>query len=280
MPTLDLDGRTLYYEEHGSGEPLLCITGVAADTLAWTLQLPAFAERHRTIVFDNRDVGQSSEHDEHYEIADMAEDALALADALSLERFHVLGVSMGGAIAQELTLAAPDRVRTLTLAVSFAGGSRYARALAESWGSRMMALSREKRVDEMLLLTLSEGFFEAEGAVDFVRRMVLQNPNPQSPEAFRRQLGASSRHDARDRLADLALPVHVIGAEHDILIPVWKSAELAELIPGARLTVVERAPHGLQLERAQEFNELVLDFIAEHSPAEAGEGGRRVSGGG
>ena len=264
MASLDLDGRTLYHEEHGSGEPLLCIMGLAADTLAWTLQLPAFSQRHRTIVFDNRDVGQSSHMDADYDISDMADDALALADALSLESFHLLGVSMGGAMAQEIALSVPDRVRTLTLAVTFAGGGAYARALAENWGARAMSLTREERVDELLLLTLSEGFFETLGAVDFVRRMALQNPYPQPPEAFRRQLLASSRHEARDRLGALAMPVHVIGAEHDILIPVWKSAEVAKLIPGAKLTVIERAPHGMQLERAQEFNEIVLDFISEH----------------
>ena len=264
MPTLALDGRTIYYEEHGSGEPLLCVMGLAADTLSWTLQLPAFAQRHRTVVFDNRDVGQSSQMEGGYEVADMAEDALALADALELDRFHLLGVSMGGAIAQEVALSVPERVRTLTLAVTFAGGGNYARALAGHWGSRAQKLTREERIDELLLLTLSEGFYETDGAVDFVRRMVLQNPNPQPAEAFRRQLEASSRHDARERLGALEMPVHVIGAEHDILIPVWKSVEVAELIPGAKLSVVERAPHGLQLERAQEFNELVLAFIAEH----------------
>jgi len=265
MATLDLDGRTIYYEEHGSGDPLLCVMGLATDTVGWTLQLPAFAERHRTIVFDNRDVGRSSYVEGPYEIADMADDALAVADSLSLESFHLLGVSMGGAVAQEVALSVPERVRTLTLAVTFAGGSNYARALADHWGTRATKLSREERVDELLLLTLSEGFYEVQGAVDFVRNMALQNPNPQPPEAFGRQLEASSRHDARGRLGALTMPVHVIGAEHDILVPVWKSVEVAELIPEAKLTVVERAAHGLQLERAQEFNEIVLGFIAERS---------------
>ncbi|MGI9080981.1 MAG: alpha/beta fold hydrolase [Thermoleophilaceae bacterium] len=267
MATIDLDGRTLYYEEHGCGEPLLCVMGLAADTLAWTLQVPEFSQRHRMVVFDNRDVGQSSEVEGEYEIADLARDALAVADALSLESFHLLGVSMGGAIAQEIAFAVPERVRTLSLAVTFASGGAYARALAGHWGTRVMKLTREERIDELLLLTLSEGFFETEGAVDFVRRMMLQNPNPQSPEAFGRQLAASGRHEARGRLGSLTMPVHVIGAEHDILIPVWKSVEVAELIPGAKLSVIERAPHGMQLERAQEFNATVLDFVAAHEPA-------------
>ncbi|MDQ4049564.1 MAG: alpha/beta hydrolase [Actinomycetota bacterium] len=267
MPTIDLRGRTIYYEDHGDGEPLLGVMGLAADTLSWTLQVPAFSERHRTVVFDNRDVGRSSYVEDEYEVTDLAQDALALADALGLDRFHLVGVSMGGAVAQELALTSPERVRTLTLAVTFAAGGAYARALAERWGSRVRKLTREEHLDELLLLTLSEGFFENAEAVDFVRTVALQNPNPQTPEAFGRQLRASSRHRARDRLAALGMPVHVIGAEHDILIPIWKSREVAGLVPGARLTVIEGAPHGLQLERAPEFNEAVLDFIAEHETA-------------
>ena len=269
MPTAEVNGQTLYYEIHGAGEPLLCVMGLSADTLAWLLQLPAFSASHRTIVFDNRDVGQSSLAAGPYEIADMARDALALADALELDSFHLLGVSMGGAIAQEMALAAPERVRTLTLAVTFPAGGAWARKLAEVWGERVRSMSRESRVDELMLLTFSEAFFEnAEGA-DFVRGMMLQNPNPQPAEAFIRQLDACGRHDTRERLPSLRIPTHVIGAEYDILVPLWKSRELAELIPGAELTVLERRPHGVNVEGADEFNRAVLDFIAERAAAPA-----------
>jgi 3-oxoadipate enol-lactonase len=269
MPTIEAGGQTLYYEVHGDGEPLLCIMGLSADTLAWTLQVPAFSARHRTVVFDNRDVGRSSLAEGDYEIADMAGDTLALADALELDSFHLLGVSMGGAIAQEMALAAPERVRTLTLAVTFAAGGAWARTLCDVWGARVQRMSREERIDELLLLTLSEAFFENAEGVAMLRDLMLQNPHPQPPEAFARQLAASSRHDAGARLGSLAMPVHVIGAEHDILVPVWKSAELAELIPDAKLTVIEACPHGLNVERAEEFNRAVLDFIAERAAAPA-----------
>ena len=133
-----------------------------------------------------------------------------------------------------------------------------------------------------MLYTLSEAFFENEEAVEFTRTMMLSDPNPQPPEAFARQLEASRRHDARDRLGTLDMPVHVIGCEYDILVPIWKQQELVDLIPDAKLTVVDRCPHGANLERAPEFNQHVLDFIAEHAaapsdgraPAPAGAGGR------
>jgi 3-oxoadipate enol-lactonase len=261
MPTVEVGGQTLYYEVHGEGEPLVCVMGLATDLVAWTLQVPAFSAAHRTIVFDNRDVGRSSRAEGPYELADMARDTVALADALELDSFHLLGYSMGGAIAQEVACQAPERIRTLTLAVTFASGGAWARSLSDTWGARVRVISREQHIDELLLLNHSEEFFENAEAVAYMRGLMLDNPHPQEPEAFARQLAASSRHDARDRLRSLALPTHAIGAEHDILVPVWKTKELAELIPNAKLTVIERAPHGALIEQAERFNNAVLDFI-------------------
>ena len=269
MPTIQANGQTLYYEVHGEGEPLLLVMGLAADTMAWAMQVPAFSAHYRTIIFDNRDVGQSSMAAGPYEITDMAQDTLALADALELESFHLVGVSMGGAIAQEVALATPDRVRTLTLAMTWPRGGAWAAKLSELWSARVEHMSREERVDELMLLTLSEDFFENADGVAWLRDVMLQNPHPQSADAFARQLDASSRQDTRERLGRLAMPTHVIGAEHDILVPVWKSRELAELIPGAQLSVIDAGPHGANLERAEEFNRLVLDFLDQSRASSA-----------
>lgn len=266
MPHADSNGQRLYYEVHGEGEPLLCIHGLSVDTLGWALQVGAWSEQYQTVIFDNRDVGQSSRAEGEYEIADMAADALALADTLGLKRFHLLGLSMGGTIAQELTLAAPERVQSLTLCVTFGGGGAWGRAQGESWSQRVGTMSREERVEELMLLCFSEAFYESPDQVTFLRQALLANPHPQEAEAFGRQLRATSRHEARDRLGALALPVHVIGAEHDLLVPVWKSRELARLIPGARLTLLEGAPHGVNIERAMDFNAAVMDFLAASAP--------------
>jgi 3-oxoadipate enol-lactonase len=266
MPIAEVNGQSIYYDVHGDGEPLLCVMGLAADTLSWALNVPGFAERHRTVVFDNRDVGQSSMAAGPYELADMAHDALGLADELELDSFHLLGVSMGGAIAQQLALAAPERVRTLTLAVTFARGGAYGSELSRVWGARRRAISHEQHVDELMLLCFSRELYENADFIGYIRQMMLSNPHPQPPDAFARQLAAASSHDTTDRLGSLSMPVHVIGAEYDILVPVWESHELAALIPGAKLSVMQGAAHGLQTERAQEFNQLVLDFIAEQAP--------------
>jgi 3-oxoadipate enol-lactonase len=263
MAIAEVNGQRLYYEVHGDGEPLLCVHGLACDTLAWIPQVQTFAAAHRTVIFDNRDVGQSSMAEGDYEIADMARDALALADELELDSFHLLGISMGGAIAQEIATQAPERVRTLTLAVTFPAGGPYARRLAEVWSARVRQISREQHIDELMLMNHSEAFYEHPEMVEFMRTAILNNPHPQPPEAFGRQLAACGRHETRERLGSLTTPTHVIGGEYDILVPVWKSREIASLIPGAKLTILPQAPHGLPLERAEEFNAAVLEFLRE-----------------
>src|SRR4051794_18665652 len=218
MPHAELNGKTIHYDVHGDGEPLLCIHGLGVDKAGWALQVGPWSEQYKVVVFDNRDVGQSSYVDEEYGPEDMAEDAIALADHLELETFHLLGISLGGMISQHLALGHPERVRTLTLCVSQPGSGAYGRLRGPILGSTMRNLSREERIDQLMLLCYTEAFFENQPAVDFLRNALLQHPYPQDPDGFVRQAVAGGRHDVRDRLGELSMPVHVIGAARDILI--------------------------------------------------------------
>jgi pimeloyl-ACP methyl ester carboxylesterase len=94
-----------------------------------------------------------------------------------------------------------------------------------------------------------------------MRTALLENPYPQPPEAFARQALAGAHHDVRDRLGELTMPVHVIAAERDLMIPVWKSRELASLIPGSKLTIIEGQGHGVMWEAAEKFNAAVIEFV-------------------
>jgi pimeloyl-ACP methyl ester carboxylesterase len=268
MPHADLNGFQIHYDVHGEGDPLLCVHGLGCDRRAWALQIEPFSQQFKTVVFDNRDVGQSSLATADYTTADMAGDVLALADHLELETFHLLGISLGGMVSQQVALAAPERVRTLTLAVTHGGVQRAGRLRGHLLGSYAHHLPLEDRVDNLLYLCYTEAFFENEQMYEFMRNALLENPYPQPPEAFARQAAAGSLHDVRDRLGELSMPVHVIGAEMDLMIPIWKSRELARLIPGAKLTEIERQGHGVMWEGAEEFNKLVTEFVAS-TPTEA-----------
>ena len=260
MPTVEANGLRLHYEVEGEGEPLLCVMGLGADHSAWALNVSTWAKTHRVVVFDNRDVGQSSYVDEQYEVTDMAADALALADALELDSFHLVGLSLGGAISQELALAAPERVRTLSLAVTYGGNGGWGRQRAKVFRRIFEGdLTREERVDFLMALVYSDIVFDREGFHEAARTAMLEHPHPQSNEAFIRQLEASARHEARDRLGELSMPVQVIGAKRDVMVPSHRSDELAALIPDAKLTVLD-CGHACNVERAQKFNALVRDF--------------------
>ena len=269
MPTAAVNGQTIYYEVHGEGEPLLCVMGLAADTLSWALNVPGFAERHQTIVFDNRDVGQSSMADAPYELSDMATDRSHSRTSWSSTR----------STCSASRWAAPSRSRSRSPRPSASArshsrsptpaGAPTAASWPRVWSARRQAISHEQHIDELMLQILSEELYENADFIAYVRQMMLSNPHPQPPDAFARQIEAASHHDGRELLPGLSMPVHVIGAAHDILVPVWKSQEIAGLIPGAKLSVVPAAPHGVQLERAEEFNRLVLDFIAEQAAVTA-----------
>jgi 3-oxoadipate enol-lactonase len=261
MPHADLNGFDIHYDVHGEGEPLICVHGLACDRRAWVLQIGPFQERFKAVFFDNRDVGQSSLATDDYSTADMAQDVLALADHLELDTFHLLGVSLGGMVSQQVALAAPERVRTLTLAVTHGGVQRAGRLRGRLLGSYARHLPLEDRVDNLLYLCYTEAFFENEQAFEFMRNALLENPYPQPAEAFARQAAAGAHHDLRDRLGELEMPVHVIGASRDLMIPVWKSEELAALIPGAKLTIIEGQGHGVLWEAADRFNAAVTEFL-------------------
>jgi pimeloyl-ACP methyl ester carboxylesterase len=268
VPIAEVNGQRLYYEVHGEGEPLLAVMGLGGDHTAWLLQIPEWSKTHRLVVFDNRDVGQSSQASEPYEVRDMAADALALADELELGSFHLVGVSLGGAIAQEVALAAPERVRTLTLAVTYGATGGYGAQRSKVLGAMVRRMNREEFTELLMMLVYSERLFDHPQFVEAARKAMLENPHPQPTEAWIRQLEASGRHSALDRVGSLSMPVHVIGARRDIMVPPFRSEDLAAAIPGSKLTIID-AGHLANVEAAEEFNEVVLGFIAEHAAAPA-----------
>jgi 3-oxoadipate enol-lactonase len=267
---VDIDAGRLYFEQHGQGDPLLCVQGLGLDVSGWRAQIPAWSARYQLTIFDNRDTGRSFYATEPYDMRMLAADALALADKFGLERFHLLGYSMGGGIAQEMALAQPEQVRSLTLTASYGGNGRWGRTRNHLAVKASAHQSDAQLALELMCLTLSEHTFEEMGSeIEAMARIVLSYPHRQRREGYERQLLADAGHETRDRLGALSMPVHVIGAERDVFVPIWKSQELAELIPGARLSVVAGAAHAVGLERTAEYNALVLDFLSEVSAAES-----------
>jgi 3-oxoadipate enol-lactonase len=132
MPYIQNQGANIYWDEQGSGEPLLLLMGLGYPLDMWYRTRPVLATRYRTIAVDNRGIGRSDMPPGPYPISLMASDALAVLNALGVESFHVYGISMGGMIAQELTLQHPARVRSLILGCTAAGGRTAIQASRKS----------------------------------------------------------------------------------------------------------------------------------------------------
>lgn len=122
MPKAKVGDIQIFYEQYGEGPPLIMILGLGQDTATWGFQIPEFSKHFRLILLDNRDSGRSSHCSETYTTETMAMDVLGLMDHLEIERTHLLGTSMGGMIAQQVALMAPERVISLILASTTSWG--------------------------------------------------------------------------------------------------------------------------------------------------------------
>lgn len=241
---------------------MLLINGLGSDHLEWLFQVPAFEPHFQVVVFDNFGTGKSDVPPGPYTTARMADDAVALLETLGIRRAHVLGVSLGGMIAQEVALRHPGRVDRLVLACTAPGGSLSIRpseaAMAVFQGAGRGNPEAEMR--RMMPYLYSDAYISErpEEIDDFIRRRL---ENRTAPEGYVAQLSAAVTHDAADRLGRIGARTLVITGDADRLVPPENSLRIAERIPGATLVVLPGAPHRLFAENADAFNREVLAFL-------------------
>jgi len=268
MPAVRVGDINIYYEDFGKGEPLLLIAGWGTDLSCWLPQIPEFSTKYRVIAFDNRGAGRTDAPDEPYSFRMMADDAVGLLDALGIGKAHILGMSMGGCIAQEIAIEHPERTRSLILAATTAapGASPMLMNTLTAWTAAMKEGVSPKTMARMQLpyVVTSKFFDQPEMVALFVDAMAA---NPCQPRAYacQRQTEASAAQDTRARLKRIAAPTLVLAGREDIMLPVRHSEQLAALIPGAKLVVLEGGAHGFSLEIADKFNRAVLEFLGQNT---------------
>ncbi len=266
MPTVQVNGLDIFYSDVGSGPPIVWLQGLGAEHTAWAAQLARFGASYRCIAPDNRDVGRSARCARPYTLADVASDVAGLLRALDAGPAHVVGLSLGGAVAQRLALDHPDLVRSLCLVSTFARQGARQRELLLAWReiyARVDLVTFYRQANTWLF---SDRFFERPRNVENVLRYVAENPHAQEPAAFARQIDAALRHDTLDELPTLRVPALVVSGEADALAPPHLAREVAGAIPGARLEILPGAPHSLNLERQIEFNRLLGAFLERVGP--------------
>ena len=259
----------LHYVQRGDGEPLLLIQGMSGTHLSWGEPFLAELERDFALTaYDHRGIGKSGRVTDPFSIADLAADAARLLDRLELESAHVLGISMGGMVAQQLALRHPDRLRTLTLGCTYAGGEGSALTdpsvfgrLSESWQSG----DRDRILRAGWEINVSPRFAADEEAFRAFRAAALELPV--SMKVIMAQLQAIAVHNTFDRLGELTVPTLVIHGDQDQMLGVANGRAIAAKIPDAKLEVLPEVGHLFWVEEPRYSAQLIREHALTAAPS-------------
>jgi 3-oxoadipate enol-lactonase len=268
VSTATVNGIRLYHEIHGdSGEPLVLVHGYTGDITDWRYQIPEFSRTQRVLIMDLRGHGRSevSKDRSSYTVEQMASDVEALIDHVGLERYHLLGHSMGGAIVQEIALRGPQRLLSLTLHdTSFKFGLMADPAVEEWWKTRM-ALAEAGEMAKLAELpppAPPPPHMPAERLEETKVRL-----SKMSPDAFiGAWQGLMSWQGTKARAGAISTPTLIIYGDLDAPVLIQGSVRLAEMIPNARVEVIPETAHSPQWERPELFNQA----LRRHLEANAG----------
>jgi pimeloyl-ACP methyl ester carboxylesterase len=264
MAMLPVEGTELHYERRGAGEPLLLVQGMTGHSLHWGEPFLSALERDfELVLYDHRGVGRSAPFDAPFTIADLAADAAELLEALEIERAHVLGISMGGMVAQELALTAPERVETLTLGCTYSGGegSRFTDdAIVQDIAAAILSGDAERKIRTGWSYNVSPAYAAGEGNLERFTEVAELYPVPLAIVIA--QVQAILAHDTSARLAQIVAPTLVVHGSEDQLLPVTNGELIAGRIPGARLELLEGVGHLFFWEQPERAAQLIAEHVA------------------
>lgn len=259
MPTLPIRDTQLYYESAGAGQPILFIHGLGSSTRDWQLQLDHFSSRYHMVTMDVRGHGRSAKPPGPYSVPQFAADVIALIHTLELERPHIVGISMGGMIALQIAIDAPDLPRSLTVVNS------PAELVFESLKDHFVLAQRKlivqllgmRRMGEFLARRL---FLKPEE--EEIRRIFAERWAENDKRAYLDALDGLVGWSVTGRVGEIQCPVLVVAADHDYT-PVSAKAAYVAQIPQAELVVMPDSRHATPVEHPQAFNRVLAEFLAK-----------------
>jgi pimeloyl-ACP methyl ester carboxylesterase len=262
MPLAKLDGININYKVEGQGEPLVMIMGFTANRSNWMPQIPLFKKYYRVITFDNRGVGKSDKPPGPYSTRMMADDTAKLMDLLEIEKAHIVGLSMGGMIAQELAINYPQRVMKLVLASTYARQDETSGDTLEQ--AKFLQLTPEKKVGAMVSLAFNKPFYRF--TFGLLARVQTMFTGASGRAGIAAQSEACLKHNTLERLSSITAPTLVIVGTGDRIIKPVSSEVIAGKIPDAKLVKVQGGSHYFSFEMRKVFNREVLNFLKSDTP--------------
>lgn len=262
MATLERDGAHVWWDERGSGTPVLLVQGLGYPSDMFHRLLPELARHHRLLLLDNRGVGRTGVPRGPYTVETLAADAAAVVEAAGEDSAHVVGVSMGGVVAQELALSRPQLVRSLVLGCTHPGGtdSVFSDEVRAFLGGR----------SDMTPDEAAEASVPFVYAADTPRALIdedlaVRRALPTRPEGYTAQLtGTMTYQGSLARLPQLQMPVLLVHGTADRLVPVENTHRLASALPGARVELLQGAGHIFWTDRRDEALRLLQDWLTTH----------------
>mgnify|MGYP001546037283 FL=1 len=269
MPYTKNNDVKIYFEAHGKGEPLVLIQGLGGTTRSWESQIRAFAKQYQVILIDNRGAGQSDKPDAEYSIELFAQDIKCVLDQLEITNANLLGISMGGFIAQSFYKQYPQMVKSLILACTGVGLKDPNHQMFSEELHKIMYSERNEQNHLHLVDVMHEHFFhpsfrEKNATFMQVLSSVIK-ADIQPYHSYKRQIQACYAEDGLSKhLSQINVPTLIIHAQDDLVVPIKNGLFLASNIPNAKLSIIPEAGHMLFIEKSEKFNSEVLLFLEEH----------------
>ena len=270
MPSIKVNDINMEYEIHGEGFPLVMIMGLGGSLEWWGAPLIEELSKHyKTVIFDNRGVGKTDKPEITYTIKMFADDTIGLMNALKIERAHVLGISMGGMIAQELVLDYPERVEKLVLCSTAASMGRILRFLARImiWVIKGKMKTPEKTRDMFIPQLFTKEFIKENwDKIEEAKQTIFKSIA--TYDEFKRQLKATTKFDSRKRLKNIDKPVLIMHGKKDSMITYKASLKIAQLIPYPKLALFDNSAHAIFTQEPEKVITTLLEFLAETESSE------------
>jgi len=262
MPKIRVQDIEVNYQEEGTGFPLVLVHGLNGDLTGWALVMPEFAKHYRTVALDVRGHGGTGKPDQPYSIKGFAEDLFEFLRKKQIPKAHLLGLSMGGAIAQQFALDHPEMIRSLVLVSTFSYIDDHARRALEGLKKNLAQGGYPAFFDEVLKLAFTPDYIAANpGPIAELREKRIQS---NSPVAIGRATDACTAFDLKDQIFRITLPTLVVSGREDVFTSVHLVEQIHRSIRGSEWKILEGVGHALYIEKAPALSQTVLEFLNRH----------------
>jgi len=264
MPYMNINDIDLYYETRGAGAPLMLIAGLASDSQSWSTISGELSKKLLLIMPDNRGVGRTRPQDVETSVQRIADDCVALIRHLELKSVNLLGHSMGGFVAMDIAIRYPEIVGKLLICGTAASSSKRNASLLFNWAACLEAgMTPRIFFRDVFCWLFTPAFFEDEEFVNVAVQFAVEYPYPQGTKAFLNQVRAIAAYDCTENLARISAKTLVLHGKEDLLFPPEEGLRLAQAIPNASLTVIEKAAHSIHIEQSGVMIENILNFLMQ-----------------